>query len=161
MAKREIIAFPSEINDFAVAALHTIEKPERLAWLIDNALSTSFWLSSIPITDTRGKLSSEHPFFNFKPENEDLEFWLVSDAGRLFNSKPKADYLLVAKGDNAKIKLEMWLKPLNLVASISLFYILQEIQISKLIWLTWLETYTTENNILGKDSSLLFTDEQN
>ena len=141
MAKRELIAFPDDLSDFCVAVLHTTESPERLAWLLDDAFGSAFWLLENPFEVTLKKNQTLHTCFHSMAQNEEVRFWLLADADPLIKLRPKADFLLVAKGDTAHELMEFRMQVLKNVQAVQLAYILPAEKLAALNWLPWLQGY--------------------
>jgi hypothetical protein len=146
MAKKEQIAFPTDKSDFCVAVLYTTEKPERLAWLLDDAFSSTFWLLENPLEMTVKKNISTNLCFHYSAKNEEAGYWLICDATNLVKLRPKADYLLVIKAENAMELMENRLTQIKLVQTIGMAVILPEETKNTFSWLHWLQESNTSES---------------
>lgn len=147
MAKKEQIAFPTDKSDYCVAVLYTTEQPERLAWLLDDAFSSAFWLLENPLETNVQKNISTHLVFYSSPKHEEANYWLVAEAGPLAKLRPKADYLLVIKAENAMELMEIRLAQIKLIQTISLAHILSEETKNTFSWLHWLQESNNSDSI--------------
>jgi hypothetical protein len=87
------------------------------------------------------KLESEFVNFKFKPDYCDDIFWLIANygsLGSLVNTKPKPNYILASKAEDASLVFKEWLELLNKDANIVTAYLADDALKSKMKWLIWL-----------------------
>jgi hypothetical protein len=146
MAKPDVIAFPDEILDYRVAAIHTSEAAERVAWLIYFFLETRLWMQADELEVKNRNSTTTHKLYYTPLETLELDFWLITDTRNLSRTKPGADYLIAVRGEKADAFLSDNIPKLKNQHAIRLFYQLGDEVSSKYFWLAWLPGFTVTNN---------------
>jgi hypothetical protein len=142
MPKHDLLRFSFNTSEYHLALIHTGLEPHQMAWMLDNRLDTRFWRMDKFLEINTGEPPSEHTGFFYQHEMSNSTFWLLANQGSsefLVHTKPKPDFVLVAKGDSCLAQLQQWLELLKTAKDISLAYQMPEKNKTKLQWLVWLE----------------------
>jgi hypothetical protein len=144
MAKRDLLSYSPELQNYFIAAVHTSLEAHQVAWTLNRMCNTQFWrnvnLLKIPVQKT----DSEFINFQFKlPHSEDW-FWLIGNSGTtgyLYNSKPKPDFLIISRDEEADIHINQWVNLINRDPGINKAYLLNAEAVKSMKWLIWLDEW--------------------
>jgi hypothetical protein len=142
MPKRDVLSFSFRTSEYCVASVHTNLEAHQLAWLMDSLFETRFWRNDEIFEFDTNTPPSEHTCFYFSDTETENYFWIFGNTGSsktLVSSKPKADFVLVGKGETAEEQMQTWLEKFKYAAEVSLVYLLQSDAVTRLKWLVWLE----------------------
>lgn len=141
MAKRDLLFFSPDFQDYVVAAIHISAEPHQIAWLLNNLCETEFWRNPDDFVIPSDKGESRYIYFKFTmPETGEIYFLISNNGtgGSLISSRPKPDYLLVSNSENSAILVADWMDILKKESQVTHAYISDPNQVSKMLWLAYL-----------------------
>ena len=144
MVRKELLGGnETSANDYHLLFIHTHLSAAQLAWTLDQSHNSSFWLMDNRFSIQVKKGISEHDCFMFVPKNQELCFWLLSNAGSagfLVKIKPRPDLLVIGSGEGSVPMLDEWMQSLKQNTDIQIAYMAKEHFETGLNWLSFLSS---------------------
>lgn len=130
-------------SDFRVIAIHSSQAPYFVAWCLFDTFSLDFVCEKEPFTINLSKeKESKHLEYFHQGSEEWPRMWLIQNhgsGGKLVNTKPSPDYLLMFEKDFGMLNFDQWLNKLKLSNKFELVYLMDERLTSKWKWVTLLK----------------------